>query len=140
MVSISQIRASIAQLTESSTPRVAVFFGGTSGIGKETIDQLVRLKYPIRAYVVGRKSTESAMRPFLKNLQTVNPKSDLIWVEAEASLLSEVTRVCGIIKEKEEKVDLLFLSAGYAPFTGRNGSYDQSLFVCNITDKARRYP
>lgn len=63
------------------------------------------------------------MQPFLDNLHTINTKSDLIWVEAEASLLSEVTRVCKFIKTKEEKVDLLFLSAGYAPFAGRSGMF-----------------
>ena len=139
MVNISQIRGSISQLTKDATPRIAVFFGGTSGIGKQTIDQLVRLQYPMRAYIIGRKSTEAAMRPFMQNLHIINPESDFIWVEAEVSLLSEVRRVCKSIEDREEMVDLLFLSAGYAPFAGRNGRCNQPAFALNITDKAHRY-
>ena len=136
MVSINQIRTYLAQFTESKVPRIAVFFGGTSGIGKQTLSQLVRLKFPVRAYIIGRKATEASTRSFLENLGNLNSKSELIWVEAEASLLSEVTRVCEVIKEREEKVDLLFMSAGYAPFAGRNSKCTPS-FHQSITDKVQ---
>ena len=120
MVSISEVRSSNAQLTEATIPRVAVFVGGTSGIGKATIGRLAGLKLAVKIYIVGRKSTQPAMKISMDELRTNNPKTDLIWVEAEVALLSEVKRVCEIVKQAESKIDLLFLSAGYAPWGGRN--------------------
>ncbi len=59
------------------------------------------------------------MQPFIQELRTLNPKAEIIWTEAEVSLLADVKRVCDIIKSKESHVDLLFLTPGYAPFGPR---------------------
>lgn len=123
MVSIRQVRTSNAALTEDTAPRTAVFVGGTSGIGKATLAALVNLKLPVKVYVVGRKSIKAAMGPFLDELREINPKADLIWVEGEVSLLSEVKRICDDIKSREEAIDLLFLSTGYVQFSGRNSKH-----------------
>jgi NAD(P)-dependent dehydrogenase (short-subunit alcohol dehydrogenase family) len=126
MVTLNQIQASNAQLTDETVPQVSVFIGGTSGLGKATIECLANLKLAVKIYIVGRKSTEPAMRIFMDELRKNNSRADLIWVEAEVALLSEVKRACAIIKQAESKVDLLFLSAGYAPLSGRVGMFDQS--------------
>jgi len=59
------------------------------------------------------------MKTFIQELQGINPKAEVIWTEGEVSLLSETKRVCELIKSKERRVDLLFLTAGYAPFGTR---------------------
>ncbi|EQB58226.1 hypothetical protein CGLO_01548 [Colletotrichum gloeosporioides Cg-14] len=120
MFSLTEVRASNAALTPSTVPKTALFVGATSGIGKYTLTELVSLNLPVKCYVVGRKASEPAMRPVLEALRRANPQAELVWVEAEVSLLSEVKRVCGLIKENEERLDLLCLTAGYAPFGGRN--------------------
>ncbi|TDZ38620.1 Oxidoreductase andH [Colletotrichum spinosum] len=122
MVAISQVRESLAQLTEETIPRTSLFVGGTSGVGKLTLIELVSLNLPVKVYIVGRKATEPAMRPLLEDLRRKNSKAELIWVEGEISLLSETQRVCEIIKQKEEKLDFMCLTAGYAPFGGRNNT------------------
>ncbi|KAF6827833.1 short chain dehydrogenase reductase family protein [Colletotrichum plurivorum] len=122
MVTFAQVRQSNAQLDESTVPRTSLFVGGTSGLGKLTLIELVSLGLPVKAYVVGRKTSEPAMRPVLEDLRRRNPKAEIVWVEAEISLLSEVRRVCDIVKEKESRLDFLCLSAGYAPFAGRNNT------------------
>ncbi|KAG7121186.1 hypothetical protein VDGD_02653 [Verticillium dahliae] len=119
MVAIKQIRACNGQLNDETVPRTAVFVGATSGIGKATLQSLVNIGSPVRAYIVGRASTESAMKPFLDELRASNPKADLIYVPGEVSLLAEVKRISLDIKSREPTVDLLFLSAGYAPLGGR---------------------
>ncbi|KAJ3944686.1 hypothetical protein N0V92_013612 [Colletotrichum tropicale] len=123
MVSLTEVRASNAALTPSTIPKTALFVGATSGIGQYTLTELVSLNLPVKSYVVGRKASEPAMRPVLEALRRKNTQAELIWVEAEVSLLSEVKRVCEFIKEKEERLDLLCLTAGYAPFGGRNGEH-----------------
>lgn len=125
-IPLSQIRASNALIgspTSSSgpsyAPRVAVFVGATSGIGKATLSLLVSKGTPLRAYVVGR--SESAQRAFLDELRAANPKAEIVFLEAQVSLMAETRRVCDEIAQRESEVDLLFMSAGYLPFGGRDG-------------------
>ncbi|KAK1504401.1 uncharacterized protein CCOS01_16853 [Colletotrichum costaricense] len=93
MVTRAQVQHSNAALTSRTAPRTAVFLGGTSGLGKLTLIELVSLGFPIRVYIAGRKATEPAMRPVLEDLRQKNPRAELVWVEAEVSLLAETRRV-----------------------------------------------
>ncbi|KAF3481834.1 uncharacterized protein GIQ15_04593 [Arthroderma uncinatum] len=119
MVSYKEIKASNALINDTNAPRVAVFVGGTSGIGKFTVTALVATDASVRVYLVGRKSSEEHTRIFIQELHTINPKAEVIWIEGEVALLAETKRVCEVIKSKESHVDLLFLTAGYAPFGTR---------------------
>ncbi|KAK7455424.1 hypothetical protein Landi51_02628 [Colletotrichum acutatum] len=124
MVTRAQVQNSNSHLTSQTAPQTAVFLGGTSGIGKLTLIELVSLGFPIRVYIAGRKATEPAMRPVLEDLRRKNPRAELIWVESEVSLLVETRRVCEVVKEKETNLDFLCLTAGYRgrdrclPFSG----------------------
>ncbi|KAI1870925.1 hypothetical protein JX265_005965 [Neoarthrinium moseri] len=119
MVSYKEIQASNALINDATAPRVAVFAGGTSGIGKLTIKALVATGASVRIYLVGRKSAEERMRIFIQELHSINPKAEVVWTEGEIALLRETKRVCDVIKSKESRIDLLFLTAGYAPFGRR---------------------
>ena len=119
MVSYKEIQASNALINDATAPRVAVFVGGTSGIGKFTVRALVATGASVRIYLVGRKSSEERMHAFIQELHAINPKAEVIWTEGEIALLAETKRVCEAIKSKESRVDLLFLTAGYAPFGTR---------------------
>jgi NAD(P)-dependent dehydrogenase (short-subunit alcohol dehydrogenase family) len=119
MVSYKEIQAANALINDVTAPRVAVFVGGTLGIGQFTIKALVATGASVRIYLVGRKSSEERMHDFIQELNTINPKADVIWIEGEISLLAETKRICEIIKSKETRIDLLFLSAGYSPFRAR---------------------
>jgi NAD(P)-dependent dehydrogenase (short-subunit alcohol dehydrogenase family) len=119
MVSYIEVKAANALINDATAPRVAVFVGGTSGIGKLTIKALVATGASVRIYLVGRKSSEERMQAFIQELNIINSKAEVIWTEGEISLLAETKRVCGIIKSRESRVDLLFLTTGYAPFGAR---------------------
>ncbi|KAI1757674.1 hypothetical protein F4782DRAFT_479415 [Xylaria castorea] len=119
MVSYKEIQAANALINDATAPRVAVFVGGTSGIGKFTVRAFVATGTSMRIYLVGRRSSEERMHAFIQELHTINPKAEVIWTEGEIALLAETSRVCATIKSKESRLDLLFLSAGYAPFDGR---------------------
>ncbi|KAG2174741.1 hypothetical protein INT43_005799 [Umbelopsis isabellina] len=119
MVSYKDILASNALINDATAPRVSVFVGGTSGIGKFTIKALVTTGATMKVYLVGRKSSEERMHAFIQELHAINSKAEVIWTEGEISLLAETQRVCEIIKSKESRIDLLFLTAGYAPFGPR---------------------
>ncbi|KAM0550265.1 hypothetical protein ACHAPJ_008934 [Fusarium lateritium] len=121
MVSFSEIQASNTLINSAriATPFVAVFVGGTSGIGKNTIKALVSTKASIRLYLIGRKTAETPMAEFIQGLTEVNSEAEIVWIEGQVSLLAETKRICEIIKTKESRIDLLFLSTGYAPFGTR---------------------
>jgi NAD(P)-dependent dehydrogenase (short-subunit alcohol dehydrogenase family) len=119
MVSYKEIQASNALINDALAPRVSVFAGGTSGIGKLTIQALVATGASVRIYLVGRKSSEERTHVFIQELHAINPKAEIIWIEGEIALLAETKRVCETIKSKESRIDLLFLTAGYAPFSAR---------------------
>lgn len=144
MVSYKEILASNALINDVTAPRVAVFVGGTSGIGKCTLKALVATGVSVRIYLVGRKNSEERMSAFIQELSSVNPKAEVIWTEGEVSLLAETKRVCEDIKAKESYIDLLFLTTGYAPFGAREETpegvdisqsleyYTRMLFVQNL--------
>lgn len=119
MVSYKEIQAANALINDATAPRVAVFVGGTSGIGKFTLKALVATGASVRIYLVGRKSSEERMHAFIQELHSINPKAEIVWTEGEVALLAEAKRVCEVIKSKESRVDLLFLTTGYAPFGTR---------------------
>lgn len=113
------IRASNALITEASVPKTAVFVGGTDGIGKATLRDLVSKGFTIKIYVVGRN--EAGHKASLDEFRGLNPKADLIYVQGQISLVTDSQRIAKHISALEDKIDLLFLSAGYLPFTGRQG-------------------
>lgn len=137
MVQYSEIQESNREFSNTSraTPFVAVFVGGTSGIGKNTIKALVSTNASLKIYLIGRKSAESRMMPFIEELQTINPDAKVAWLEGEVSLLSETKRVCEIIQSNESHIDLLFLSTGYAPF----GPREETAEGVEITQSLRYY-
>ena len=119
MVHLTKIKESNAQIDEETAPRIAVFVGGTSGIGKITLGAIAKLGTKFKAYVVGRKASKATFQPFIEELHTANPNASIIWVEGQVTLLSEVKRICDYIKTLETSIDLLFLTTGYVPFFGR---------------------
>ena len=144
MVSYEEIQASNALINDATAPRVAVFVGGTSGIGNFTVRALVATGASVRIYLVGRKSSEERTHTFIQELHALNPKAEVIWTEGEVALLAETKRVCEAIKRKESRIDLLFLTTGYAPFGKRRETaegleiaqsleyYSRMLFVLHL--------
>lgn len=116
MVSYTEIKASNSLINDGTAPSVAVFVGGTSGIGKLTVKALVATGSSVRIYLIGRKSSEDRSRAFIEELRVINPKAELVWTEGDVSLRAETERLCKVIKSKESRIDLLFLTPGYAPF------------------------
>lgn len=135
MVSYTEIQASNALINDATGPRVAVFVGGTSGIGKLTVKALVATGTSVKIYLVGRKSSEQPTRAFIQELSAINPKAEVIWTEGEVALLAETKRICEVIKSKESRVDLLFLSTGYAPF----GTYEETAEGLEISGSLEYY-
>jgi NADP-dependent 3-hydroxy acid dehydrogenase YdfG len=120
MVSLEQMRASNARIPEClPAGLVAVFVGGTSGIGENTMKQFVKHAIQPRIYFVGR--SERAAARITAELAALNPGGKYRFIRADLSLLQNVDNVCRQIKDRETHVNLLFLTSG-TMVTGRGKS------------------
>jgi hypothetical protein len=132
MVKLDVVRSANTALVQSQ-PLVAVFFGGTGGIGSYTLRALATAEAQnggkgVRAYVVGRKA-ESAER-ILSECRDICPQGQFKFVQAgDLSLIQGVDQVCAEILELEEKegqdarIDYLMLSQGGSIFLPRKGIF-----------------
>ena len=98
--------------------------GGTSGIGEATARAFVRETESSRVFLVGRNETQASK--IIEELRQINPDGQISFVKCEAARLHSVDEACKSIQEKEEKVNLLFMTAGMMTTKGRDG-------ICNAS-------
>ncbi|PGH13901.1 hypothetical protein AJ80_06170 [Polytolypa hystricis UAMH7299] len=117
MVSLEAVRANNTGLKNLGPGLVAVFVGGTSGIGETTAREFVRHTSSPRVYLVGRSQPDASR--IIEELKAINPEGKVSFIKTDASLLRNVDEACKEIRSKEERVNLLFVSAGIATLKGR---------------------
>ncbi|MCJ1380168.1 hypothetical protein MMC17_003271 [Xylographa soralifera] len=130
MVKIDVVRSCNSTLVKTQ-PLVAVFVGGTAGIGENTIRALATTHSDqgkgLRLYIVGRNA--DAAKKIISECVHVCPVGQFRFVQAgDLSLLKDVDRVCSEITRMEEdesanggnaRVDLLVMSHAYFPLLFR---------------------
>ncbi|EFX00515.1 short chain dehydrogenase reductase [Grosmannia clavigera kw1407] len=129
MVSDKVIQASNSLISDTSVPHVAVFIGGLSGIGKSTVRALIATGTSMRIYLVGRNSAAKRVATFIKELNAINRKAEVVWTDSEVALLAETKRICEVIKDKESSIGLLFFGTGYDLLS----SYPEKSEVSEVT-------
>jgi NAD(P)-dependent dehydrogenase (short-subunit alcohol dehydrogenase family) len=117
MPTLDAVRAHNASLS-SLPPLVAVFVGGTSGIGLYTARELARTTTSPHIYLIGRNPTAAAS--ITTELKAINASSKISFIQKDVSLLKNVDEACQEIKNKEKHVNLLFMTCGTFVFTGRD--------------------
>ena len=111
MVSISQVQASNALFSSTFPSRlVALFVGGTSGIGEITLKKFAKYSHQPRAYFVGR--SQNAADRIVAECKELNPTGEYTFIKADVSLLRVVDQVCKEIRAQEKSLNILFLSQG----------------------------
>ncbi|KAL1796864.1 hypothetical protein ACET3X_005404 [Alternaria dauci] len=118
MVAIDIVRAHNASLKSLSPNLVAVFVGGTSGIGFFTAREFVRNTTSPHVYLIGRNATEAGR--IIEELSSINSSSQVSFIQQDISLLKNVDEACSEIKSKEKQVNVLFMTCGYLTMQGRN--------------------
>ncbi|EPE31137.1 NAD(P)-binding Rossmann-fold containing protein [Glarea lozoyensis ATCC 20868] len=122
MVSLDLIHASNAQLRELGPGLVALFVGGTSGIGEYTLKAFVQNTISPRVYLIGRSAP--AAERIIQECQILNKDGKVEFLPANVSELGEVDRVCKEIMKKESKINLLVQSQGNMAMSGRDESHE----------------
>ncbi|KAF2476698.1 uncharacterized protein BDR25DRAFT_300590 [Lindgomyces ingoldianus] len=89
---------------------VAVFVGGTSGIGEYALKAFAKhCKHP-RAYFIGR--SQKAADRISSELKTLNPDGEYIFMRMDTGLLKNVDKACQELKAKEKVINILFITTG----------------------------
>ncbi|EXJ89665.1 hypothetical protein A1O3_02732 [Capronia epimyces CBS 606.96] len=129
MGKLDAVHTSNAALVQRQ-PLVAVFFGGTGGIGHVTLRALATAEVNnggkgLRAYIVGRKA--EAAKDFIAECRGIYPGGQFKFVQAkDLSLIREVDQVCADIRRMEEeeegqdaRIDYLMMGQGGSIFLPR---------------------
>lgn len=115
MVTLPEAIASNERIASALPPGlVAVFVGGTSGVGEYTLKAFVKYALIPRVYLVGR-SQESADR-IIRECTHLNSGGKFEFIKADISLLKNVDDVCNQLKSKETKINILFETQGTMAF------------------------
>ncbi|KAL4734226.1 hypothetical protein BDV11DRAFT_212965 [Aspergillus similis] len=120
MVSITKVRECNARAA-SDARTVCVFAGATSGIGAGTLSRLVQMRPNSTFYVIGRSATRFAQfqqQHLVHSIHSQNGNGQVIFLEAEISILAQVDDVCRRIARLENRVDWLYMSPGMIPLNG----------------------
>lgn len=107
-------RASSAKINRRS------IVGGTSGIGATTAREFVRHTLQPTVYLIGRNVEEASK--IIGDLRSLNGKAKIDFIKSDISLLKNIDESCKVIQTKEDKINLLFISAGFARLGGRDGT------------------
>ncbi|KAI1332172.1 putative short-chain dehydrogenases/reductase [Xylariaceae sp. FL0255] len=115
MVALSAVIASNQRIA-SSLPSglVAVFVGGTSGVGEYTLKALAQYARDPQIYIVGR-SQVSADR-IIAECKIISPGGHFEFLPADVSVLKGVDDICKVIAKKAPVINILFLSQGSMAF------------------------
>ena len=132
MVALDVVRSSNVALVQRQ-PIVGVFFGGTGGIGNQTLRALAAANgkasgaKDLRAYIIGRNAASA--EKLIAECRAKCPQGNFMFIKAEdMSLLSEIDRLCGEVKGREEvygdgaKIDYLMIGQGGMPYVPRKGT------------------
>lgn len=135
MVELTEVRKVNATLVQSQ-PLVAVFFGGTSGIGHQSLRALAAAEAEhkgkgLRAYIVGRNAT--AAGEIIAECRGLYVQGQYHFLKIDdLSLIKNVDRVCGEIIQQEQKgssdprIDYLMMSQGGSIWLSRTGMYPKA--------------
>ncbi|KAJ5673845.1 short-chain dehydrogenases/reductase [Penicillium macrosclerotiorum] len=112
---LTQVREWNAALKSAQPETVALFVGGTSGIGKYTAIKLAGAVKKPTIYIIGR--SEVAGAEVVDAMKKANPDGSYEFKAVDISNLRNVDEACEELKTRFEFLDLLFLSAGALGFS-----------------------
>ncbi|RAK95639.1 short-chain dehydrogenases/reductase, partial [Aspergillus ibericus CBS 121593] len=118
MPTLSQVRQSNTALGAGRPHMVAVFVGGTSGIGEATAKQFALAVKKPTIHLVGRN--EASGSRILEELRASNPEGSFNFIKSDVSLLRNVDEACAEIRKQEKQIDLLFMSTGHLALSKKN--------------------
>lgn len=131
MVSLNSVTESNVRTTHRlPSGLVAVFVGGTNGIGEATLKQFAKYTQQPRAYIIGR-SQEAGDR-IVRQCKEINQHGEFTFIPSDVSLIRNVDQVCQTIINKEKAINIVFLSIGTLVFD--KGDSQNAWVTLNVID------
>ena len=128
MVALPEVTASNERIAPTFPHGlVAVFVGGTSGVGEYTVKAFAKYAPKPRAYIVGR--SQKAADRIIEECKQLNSGGQFEFIQADVSLLKAVDDVCRQIKNKEMTINILFETQGTMAFSASTSLLNSSLFM-----------
>lgn len=124
MVSLDIVEKSNSQVGNLPEKLVALFVGGTSGIGRSILENLATKARSPQIYSIARPQSAPSHQEFLDSLRQKNPSGNYQLIKADHTLLSDIDRAVEVVVKNEEKLDILVLSTGFIPFDGRKNTVE----------------
>lgn len=120
-LSLPYIRQKNAEYVKHAAAKdpVAVFVGATSGLGEYTAYAFAKYTRQPTIYIVGRNAEAGAR--VISKLKEINasPEAKFTFLQGDLTLVSEADKLADIIKQRESRINLLFLSPGVTSIGGR---------------------
>lgn len=130
MVALSEAIASNERIAPTFPQGlVAVFVGGTSGVGDYTVKAFAKYARGSRAYIVGR-SEPNATR-IMAECRALGPSNTVEFIQGDISLLNTVDDICRRIRAKETAINILFQTQGSMAFSA-SMSFFVSFFILSV--------
>ncbi|KAI1622614.1 hypothetical protein EDD37DRAFT_635466 [Exophiala viscosa] len=115
MVAVKDIKLNNESIKTPSSNPVAVFVGGTGGIGRSALQALLKYTSSPTVYLVGRDP--SRLEKQISELKTLNTSATIIPIIAnDLTLVREAQKAADEIASKASRVDYLIMSAGFLNF------------------------
>jgi NAD(P)-dependent dehydrogenase (short-subunit alcohol dehydrogenase family) len=124
MVSFQTVQQSNARIASLPQGLVALFIGATSGIGQSMLQHFAQHASAPHICTVALPATVDSHEKLLASLRKTKLDGVYHLIRGDVSPISEVDKAIEEIKEKETKLDLLFLSAGFMSFEGREDTHE----------------
>lgn len=88
--------------------------------------EFVRHTLQPTVYLIGRNENETSK--IIEEIRSLNGNAEIHFIKSDISLLENIDESCKVIQTKENKINLLFLSAGFARLGGRDGTASITCF------------
>ena len=149
MPSLNETRKALASLPPER--KVAVFVGGTSGIGEAAVTSFARWATG-HAYIIGRNAASAAKTMAACRAVAASPSTTFEFIQQDIVLLRDVDAVCAAIASRQTQLDLLYMTPDIPTFSGRVETseaidrlmslryYARMRFIRNLLPLLRRAP
>ncbi|KAE9405839.1 hypothetical protein BT96DRAFT_955108 [Gymnopus androsaceus JB14] len=121
MPSISEVRArNAAMLSTTSYLPVAIFVGGTSGIGEGMAEAFSKHTQGNAHIIIVGRNRAAAENIIARFPKPTSPEAKHEFIQCDVSLMRNIRSVSEEIRSKVTKINLLAMSPGFMTTSGRN--------------------
>lgn len=122
MPSLTAARSIVSNVKFEKTP-VAIFVGGTAGIGQHMAQRMAQLVKGPAHFIISGRNAESAEK-VIEAMKKEDNEKTYEFIRADISTMKKVKEFTEEVAKKVEKVNYLVITSGFLSFAGRTETED----------------